>query len=246
MSSFHSAAFRLLGIEPQVSPAALADVERTERRLGFRFPPSIRAWYCNAKAIELLAKYSNQDWPIALQEFEVREWNSHRLLPFKNENQGVCVWAILLDGSNDPPVYVDVDSNGTQWTIHAPTFSAYIYACVWDYASVLFQPALVQAQNQPFATEAVNQLRAFCSEQLRTFGWPGNAQHRFEGEDWSVLIWSGEDQADWFIGAGDADSLETALRLVWNIDGVGKSLYDCSEIGAAVLHKIGHEGCGPP
>ena len=207
-----------------MSPAALSEVAHAERRLGFGLPASVQEWYCNAEAIEILGKYSNQDWPIPLREFAVNEWKTHRLLPFKNENQEVCVWAFVLDGSDDPPVYVDVDSNGAQWNMQAPTFSVYVYACVWDYAFVLDQPALVQAQNEPLSTEAVGQLRARFSEQPSTFGWPGSTQHRFAGKDQAVLIWAGDDQADWFVGARNALALESALRAVWNLDGVGQSL----------------------
>ena len=242
MTSFHTATFRLLGIEPQVSPATVSEVESAERRLGLRLPSSVREWYGIEDAIDFLAKYSNQDWPIPLREFAVRVWKSHRLLPFKNENQGVCVWAIVLDGSDDPPVYVDVDSNGAQWNIQAPTFSAYVQACVWDYALVLDQPALVQAQNEPLSSDAINELSRSFSEQLRTFGWPGSTQHRFAGKDQAILIWSGDNQADWFVGARDEASLELALRAVWNLDGVGESFYDCSEVGKQVLDKIRGDG----
>src|SRR5579871_1896501 len=155
MPLFHSATFRLLGVEPKVSPAALTEVECAERRLGFRLPSSVREWYCTEGAIDTLARYSNQDWPIPLREFAVRECETHRLLPFKNENQGVCVWAIMLDGSDDPPVYVDVDSNGAQWNMQAPSFAAHLYACIWDYVFVFDQPCLVQAQNRSLSPEAV-------------------------------------------------------------------------------------------
>jgi hypothetical protein len=238
MTAFHTATFRLLASEPQVSPAALSQVEEAERRLGFRLPVSVREWYSNEDAIEILAKYSNQDPPIPLTEFAVTEWNAHRLLPFKYENQGVCTWSIVLDGSDDPPVYVDVDSDGAQWNMQASTFSAYIYSCVWDYAFVLDQHALVQAQNAPLSREAVEQLRARFSAQPATFGWPGSTQHRFAGKAQAILIWAANDQADWFVGARDAMSLESALRAVWNLDRVGQSFYACSELGKAALDKI--------
>lgn len=93
----------------------------------------------------MLARYSNKDWPIAPPDFALKEWHTQRLLPFKNENQGVCVWAVDMDGSDDPPVYVDVDTGGAEWFLQAPTFSAHVNACVWDYARVLNQPALVQS-----------------------------------------------------------------------------------------------------
>lgn len=238
MTTFHTATFRLLASEPQFSLSALSQVEEAERKLGFRLPASVREWYSNEEAIDILVKYSNQDPPIPLAKFAVTERNAHRLLPFKHENQGVCTWAIELDGSDNPPVYVDVDSHGAQWDMQAPTFSAYIYACVWDYAFVLDQRALVQAQNAPLSPEAVDQLRACFSQQPATWGWPGSTQHRFAGTDHAILIWAADDQADWFVGARDAKSLEAALRAVWNLDRVGHSFYDCSELGKTVLDRI--------
>jgi len=238
MIESHTATFRLLRTAPQVSPAAVSQVEDAERRLGFRFPASVREWYCDSEAIDILAKYSNQDPPIPLKKFAVTEWHSLRLLPFKYENQGVCTWSIVLDGSDDPPVNVDVDSDGAEWKPQAPTFSAYIHACVWDYVSVFDQPGLVQAQNEPLSAESLGQLRERFTEQPPTFAWPGSTQYRFVGKGQAILIWAGEDQADWFVGAREAKLLETALRTVWNVDNVGPSLYGCSEIGKAVLDRI--------
>jgi hypothetical protein len=172
MPSFHSATFRLLGIEPQNSLAAISDVERAEQRLGLRLPSSVREWYCNAEAIAILGRYSNKDWPIPLCDFVLQDWQGHRLLPFKYENQGVCVWAIMLDGSDNPPVVVEVVSNGAHWDLQAPNFAAHIFACVWDCAFVLDQPALVQAQNEPLSSETVGALCEHFQERPPTFGWP--------------------------------------------------------------------------
>jgi hypothetical protein len=241
MTAFHSATFRLLRTEPRVSPVAVSQVEHVERRLGFQLPASVREWYRSGEAIEILAKYSNQDSPIPLKDFAVIEWQSLRLLPFKVENQGVCTWSIALDGSDDPPVYVDVDTDGAERQVQATKFSAYIYACVWDYFFVFDQPGLVQAQNEPLSAKALTHLREGFREQSPTFGWPGNTQHRFALDGQAVLIWAGEDQADWFVGAHDAKSLEAALRAVWSADNVGSSLYDCNEIGKAVLDRIRSE-----
>src|SRR5262245_55923785 len=149
MTSFHSATYRLLRTEPRLTSAARSNVETAERRLGFQLPASVREWYCDDESISILAKYSNQDPPIPLERIAVIDLNSQRLLPFKNENQGVCTWSISLDGSDDPPVYVDVDTGGRQWNMVVPTFSAYVYSCVWDYSVVIDQPALAQAQNEP-------------------------------------------------------------------------------------------------
>jgi hypothetical protein len=241
-ATFHENTFRLLGLKPQFSAMAAAQVVEAERRLGLRLASSVREWYCTESAIENLRRYSNQDCPIALNDFVQKNWKSRRLIPFKNENQFVCTWAILLDGSEDPPVYVDVDSGGTQWNILAQTFSEYIYTCVWDYGFVLEQPALVQAQNDPLSPEAHFHLLEQFNVEPRTHGWPGNTQHRFARDDRAILIWAGDRQADWFVGASDANSLEEVLRTVWDLDGVGESFYDCTEIGKAVLERIRGRG----
>src|SRR6266850_2497412 len=113
--SYHTATFRLLNSEPKTSIAAEVAVQEVESRLGHSLPSSVREWYTGEDAIQILAEHSNQDPPIAVQDFAVIERQSRRLLPIRRENQGVCTWAIVLDGSEDPPVYVDVDSDGKEW-----------------------------------------------------------------------------------------------------------------------------------
>src|SRR4051794_1155017 len=119
----------------------------------------------------------------------------------------------------------------------APYFH-HLYACVWDYVFVFDQPGLVQAQNEPLSGKALGQLRERFTEQPPTFGWPASTQYRFVEKGHAILIWAGKDQADWFVGAHDAKLLETALHTVWNVDNVGPSFYDCSEIGKEVLDRI--------
>jgi hypothetical protein len=80
-------------------------------------------------------------------------------------------------------------------------------------------------------------MAAVFTEELQTHGWPGSTQYRFTNGTAAILIWSSEEQADWFIAAPDAETLESAVMTVWDLDDVGKSLYDCSQIGKAVLEK---------
>ncbi len=189
--------------------------------------------------VSILAEHSNHDPPITVEEFSLQESPVGRLLPVRWENQGVCTWAVLLDGSDDPPVFVDVDSGGTSWQLSAPRFSTYVYTCVWDYRVVLGRPALVQAQNGPVSARTLETLAASLDEQPRTTGWPGNAQYRYAGDRHGILVWSTEGKAaDWFVGASDAASLESALRDVWSLDGVGESFYDGSAIAKEVLASL--------
>lgn len=236
--SYHGATLQLLKTRPRVTPEHQLHVADVEKRINCPLPPSLREWYAYSTAIEILADHSNSDHPIALQDFAIIEWKGRRLLPLRIENQGVCTWAAFLDGSDDPPVVVDVDSEGDHWQPHAATFSAYVHACVWDFRQVHERPALVQAQNQPLTDVAVDALRRLFPAGPQTEGWPGHTQFRFDAEMSSILIWAAEDQADWFIGADDAVALEATLTKVWSLDGLGDSCYDCSPVGKSVLSKL--------
>lgn len=149
MAPFHSPTFELLGTRPRISAAAVGELEKTERRLKMRLPASVREWYSYEDALSILASHSNADPPIPVAEFAGVESPVGRLIPIRWENQGVCTWAILLDGSDDPPVWVDVDSEGNVWQRLAQNFSTYVHTCVWDYQVVLRRPALVQAAERP-------------------------------------------------------------------------------------------------
>jgi len=236
--SFHSATFRLLGFEPESSIPAKRSLMDAEARLGRALPESVRQWYSRRGAIQILAEHSNDDPPIAVECFETVEWQSRRLLPFRHENQGVCTWALELGVSEDPPVYVDVNTGGKEWELLSPTFSQYVFSCVWDYRMVMHKPALVQAQNRVLGDAALEALRASFRQEMQTHGWPGSTQYRFSEEHGAILIWASEQQADWFIVSSDADGLENVLQAIWNLDDVGVSLYDASEIGGEVLARL--------
>lgn len=225
VNSFHSAAFELLERPLLRSPEAALEIVGTEQRIGFALPSSVREWYGYRGAVEILAKFSNDDPPIAVSSFTVTHWKSNRLIPFRNENQGVCVWAILLDGSEDPPVCVDVDSGGREWHVLASTFSAYVRTCIWDYKVVLQQAALLQAQGGPLSPVAVQQLESICRPEPMTRGWPGSTQYRFQGDGFAILIWSSEDQADWFLSGESEASLQEGRRAIAHIDKIGQAFY---------------------
>lgn len=238
MKPFHAKTFQLLRVEPRINEAAVAQIEAVEARLGFCLPASVREWYIYENAIEILEKHSNADPPIPLHQFAIQEWQSQRLLPFRVENQGVCIWSILLDSSDDPPVYIDLNCDGKSWEPLATAFSEYVYTCVWDYVKVLHQSAGVQAQNAPLSTKSIEVLQQIFTAEPKTFGWPGSVQYRFAGQDGYLLIWSADGQADWWIGASTESSLEKMLTHIWDLDAVGKHLWEFTDAGRAVLAKI--------
>ena len=238
MKAYYAATFRLLGFEPETSGAMERIVDAAENRLGRALPKSVRQWYARNGAIEILAEHSNDDPLIPIERFAVIEWQSRRLLPFRNENQGVCTWAVDFDGSDYPPVYVDVDSGGKEWQLLAPTFSTYVFSCVWDHRMVLHRPALVQAQNRALSESVVEALTDYFRQEIRTHGWPGKTQYRFTADRGAILIWSSERQADWFIGAPESVGLELLLGQIWDLGELGASLYGTSQVGRIILDKL--------
>jgi hypothetical protein len=113
--NYHSSTFQLLGVEPEKTRATVSLVEDVEIHLGLKLPESVRDWYGRDGAMQILAKHSNDDPPVPIQDLSIIEQHPNRLLPIRHENQGVCTWAVALDGSQDPPVLVDVDSGGKNW-----------------------------------------------------------------------------------------------------------------------------------
>jgi len=243
--SFHVATLKLLGVAPAISQNAVAELYNVERRIGRKLPDSVREWYSLDGACSRLYQYSNQDRPLEVREFGLPQNDTHGrgphdllardLVVFRYENQAVCVWAFGLDGSVDPPVYVDVDTQFKTWTKCAATFSEHLYAGMWDYALALARDPVIQAQNKPLSEAALEFLKGNFDVGPETYGWPGHTQHRFSRRDQSILIRASEDQADWWLAADKEESLKNLIASVSHCDEVGRSFWSNSERGESIL-----------
>jgi hypothetical protein len=242
---FHARTLKLLNVAPVNSATAASSLDAAEARIGRKLPASVREWYLLEDACKLLRQYSNDDWPLEVGEFGLPRKDTHGggphdllargLVVFRYENQGVCVWAFGLDGTEDPPVYVDFDSQFKTWAKCAPTFSEHLYTCVWDYALVLTRDLLVQGQNPPVSETALSFLRENFDIGPETYGWPGHTQYRFSRRDQRILIWASEGQADWWLTADREESLSDLIDKVRPCDQVGQSLWSNSERADSLL-----------
>lgn len=233
---FHTKTFALLRHEPVIREWLSAQLDSIESRLEMRLPAAVRDWYLREGALKILAKNSNSDEPIAAENFAAVKKGRDFVIPFKNENQGVCRWAFALDGSDDSPVYVDMDDDNTEpWQLNSRRFSEHVLAGVWDYQIVLDRAALVEGQMPPLEEETVQRLKGAFESEISTFGWPGGQQFRFRKGVTGVLIWASRDQADWFLGSDDEESLAATIIALSDCAGLRDRLYGCSELGRAAL-----------
>lgn len=139
MPGFHARALTLLEVAPPVSAAATDELARLERERGILLPPSVREWYALEGAGELLRRGIDGQGihphelgrPHEGFEEPVDLVPEGRML-LMVENQGVCSWAVRLDGSNDPPVDVEYDSMPEpEWSPFTPSFSHFVRYCIW-------------------------------------------------------------------------------------------------------------------
>jgi hypothetical protein len=159
--SYHQSVFDLLDLQPPESPEARGMIEASEGRSGRRLPETVREWYLTDRVVALREDddwdararnqkehlwydYSNMDWPEPLQavlrQFEggLREVSDGDEKPpagsvrVMHENQGVCRWYVLPDGSDDPAVFVDEDydferKQVVRWVKVADHFSSFVF-----------------------------------------------------------------------------------------------------------------------
>ena len=197
--AYHSKTISLLGLPIRTSPVARQTLDDLAKTVNQPLPAAVREWYELEDAVELIGRFSNCDHPVPIDALkrsllEVRKEGlpdprQNTFLVFKSENQGVCTWAVLLDGSADPPVFLDFDSAFNSPVKCADAFSQYLYSCVWDYSQVLAANSLLlQAQNSALSDEALESLCQSFDQECVTFGWPGERQFRFSRGDQRIQM----------------------------------------------------------
>jgi hypothetical protein len=242
---FNAATFELVGKQPRRSRRALDLLTRRERQCGVGFPAAVREWYlaggpglgshigCGKTADEMVA-LRDLGRPLAnWYAMGSADFVAAGLLVVMHENQGVCTWAVKLDGSDDPPVVVEVDSSAKaarlsaiRWQRCAASFSTFMYCRAWDHGHALHRIArALFAQDEPLARRDLAFLRAHFTEGPRTFGHPGIVNYRFFTDDSAILIWAGEDQSDWHLMASSEEALLRLLRHVSRCGTLTETLY---------------------
>ena len=247
-SEFHEQTLRLLPLRPTLSERNAQILIEREQALGIRFPASIREWYSLDRSVEMLHEYSNQDRPVPLEELGApvdrwygtgpRDFLAQSLLLIMTENQGVSHWAVRLDGSEDPPVVVEVDSAPNEvWQPLARNFSEFIYCQVWDF---MRSQTSCGAQEVGLSVTELHYLQSTFAPGPVTHGWPGSSNYRFTTPTGRILIWHSpqEHGADWQLFADDADQLHLLLKAVWNCGQLAQTLYGHNRTAEETLFAL--------
>jgi hypothetical protein len=244
---YHRDAAHLLPKVPQFSQSAANTIREREHELGTAFPDSVREWYSLDRAVSVIQRYSNDDWiPIKQLDVPFKDWYgagpknfvAENLLLFLHENQGVCNWAIKLDGTPDPAVVVEVDTApNAVWLPCADRFSTFIWCQIWDHLSTNLVG--VAAQEIELSSTDLEFLMSNFDQLPTTKGWPGHNNHRFKNRYGTILIWDDEYRGvDWFVSARSHSDLATLLCSIWHCGGLSQSLYDIHGDAADVLDQM--------
>ncbi|MBS2011441.1 MAG: hypothetical protein JST00_00905 [Deltaproteobacteria bacterium] len=246
---FHQEALARMGLQHVFDPEAMDSLKARAATLGVTFPASFVEWYGMPDAINLLRRNSNCDDPIEIERLgetfqwrwdEKQDWLRDGLLLFMFENQAVCVWALHLDGSDDPPVVVARDPD-LKWRPCADRFSTFIACQVWDHREVFNEDGahvLLQAQAVPLHERDLAFLRKGFDQKPTTHGWPGDNQYRFQRGDYRVLVWDSKEQADWWITASSEDRVGDLASELWGCADLQTSLWSNDARGEAVLKRL--------
>ena len=108
---YHAAALRLLAVEPRLDPEAADRIDRAEAACGRRRPAAVREWYTLAGAEEMLTLDDNACGVAYLADLLADLARGRPEIEFygpRRVNTGYQAF-VRLDGSDDPPVLVDVD-----------------------------------------------------------------------------------------------------------------------------------------
>ncbi len=227
---YHQAAFNLIGVAPEFDPVAEKVLSGFERERDFQFPASVREWYSQRGAAQLLEQRDSCIEAVSVEELgrpqKVCQPTPEREidpipeghLTFLDEVQGGTSWTARLDGSDDPPVFVAEGGPNTERHEACDRFSTFNYCHLWDFRIAQGREAWVVVERFDDSLQATLDLASPFMELPRTHFWPQSTEYRFQWEDQAVLIQkNGDSYLELSLSANDSDSLANLLTRFGNI-----------------------------
>jgi hypothetical protein len=218
--SWHSESLRLLQSQPDATD--LPGVLQWQSRRYFELPPAIREFYANP-TLTAVVNMQGGDHVVSVDELNADHAAiKHRLL-FMVENQGVYLWAAMLDGSDDPPVRVREHAKNKRWQSCCPNFSTYVYTRVFENQFWKTDGRGHGVNNDldtflNFGPAELRFMRSRFKEEPKTLGGYGPVYRFSDGWHKRVIIYDAHPGATVAITASDPEnfeSLKSLLRPQW-------------------------------
>lgn len=224
---YHQETFKLLQQEPIFSTARRHFLEKRQKKCNCELSESVIEWYSLVDAEYTLTEYSNTNRGIGLDYLGISDKSSRNVCDYAVtkklliaiECQAQCVWAVDLNGSDDPPVVVK-EYGKSEWKPYADKFSTYVYTQVWDWRWLKVDWALGE-DCVGFDAEVLQFLQENFTEGSRTFSFPGSVIYRFYdgSKQLSIVVGEqgGEEIADFTLYAGSEEDLLSLVKTLWAI-----------------------------
>jgi len=222
---YHQGAFDVIAVTPEFDPAAEERLSHIERERDFQFPASMREWYSQRGAVELLDQKGYCIESVSLENLG-RTWVDYLSIPrrevdpiaeghltFLHEVQGGTSWTVRLDGSDDPPVFVENDFPKNVRSEACSRFSTFTYCHLWDFRIALGREAYVVVEPFDNSLQTIIELARPFAELPRTHFCLPSTEHRFQMEDHALLIQINDDDGYMTVtlAANDFGSLSKLL-----------------------------------
>jgi hypothetical protein len=262
--SYHRDTFELLGRQPIVSKSAQRLLKEWEKDHPNWLPASVREWFTLDEAVPLLGEGPSVGDLLRQQETIATQAAQRKLLCFGCLHQGVTLFHLELDDTDDPFV-ITIDC-GRELTEPPPErFSAFVFSSLWPGLSG-DRYSLV-ANDRAFGPMELDYLLENFTEGPRSGYRNGAEWHRTrldrapyhrsqEAPASGGGVWyrffnitgrisvtkqgdpAEEGRAAWGIMAASEESLYAVARQVWGCGTLSRSLHGSRKVEKAVVQRL--------
>jgi hypothetical protein len=246
--SYHRATFELLEREPLLSDGDQQILAEWERTHPYRLPLAVREWFTLQDAVALLGGApTGSEWAAGLGDvlrgFEALRSSpptERKLLCFVVICQGVTLYDLELDGSEDPYVVV-VDCGQELTEPPRERFSTFLFSQFWP-GLPGFRYTL-RANDRAFGPMELDYLIENFTEGPRSSCREGETWYRFFNAVGRISVTkpgeaTSEGRARWDIMANSEESLYAVAKQVWGCGTVSRSLRGTTKVEKAVLQRL--------
>lgn len=220
---YHQETLDILKLNGNFSEIAISNLDKREQELGIKFPSAVREWFSIVGTYNIFKYYSNDDYLFEISEIgkkslrnknnnefytEPEKYYDQKMLAFLLENQGVFEMSFLLDGSEDPSVWIWDDDQ--IWRQIDQRFSHFIYSWIWNSLYYRSPYRIIAKGNEP-SPKDLSILRSHLKEVFLE----SNHLYCFEGVNQHLTInLSYKNKVVWWLETASSEALYSLAKVV--------------------------------